>query len=47
MVSCDAHISRLGLEAARPFPLANGASLVPSMEVGIRQHSGDAETSLV
>ncbi len=35
---------RLGIEAARPFPLASGASLLPSMEVGIRQDSGDAET---
>ncbi|MCY3595810.1 MAG: hypothetical protein OXH01_11340 [Bacteroidetes bacterium] len=35
---------RLGLEAARPFPLSNGASLLPSLEVGIRQDSGDAET---
>ncbi len=36
--------SRLGLEATRPFPLANGSSLLPSMEVGIRQDGGDAET---
>ncbi len=35
---------RLGMEAVRPFPLANGASLFPSMEVGIRQDGGDAET---
>ena len=35
---------RLGLEAARPFPLSSGASLLPSLEVGIRQDSGDAET---
>ncbi|MYG45943.1 MAG: hypothetical protein F4157_00905 [Synechococcus sp. SB0675_bin_6] len=35
---------RLGLEAARPFPLANGASLLPSLEIGVRQDSGDAET---
>ncbi len=35
---------RLGIEAARPFPLSSGASLLPSMEVGIRQDSGDAET---
>ena len=35
---------RLGLEATRPFPLANGSSLLPSMEVGIRQDGGDAET---
>ena len=44
--SSDGNISRLrlGLEAARPFPLSNGASLLPSLEVGIRQDSGDAET---
>ena len=35
---------RLGLEATRPFPLSNGASLSPSLEVGIRQDNGDAET---
>ena len=35
---------RLGMEAVKPFPLANGASLLPSMEVGIRQDDGDAET---
>ena len=35
---------RLGLEATRPFPLSNGAALSPSLEVGLRQDSGDAET---
>ncbi len=35
---------RLGLEAARPFPLPQGASLLPSMELGMRYDSGDAET---
>ena len=35
---------RLGLEAVRPFPLPNGASLLPSMDVGIRHDGGDAET---
>ncbi len=34
---------RLGLEATRPLPLDQGASLLPSIEVGIRQDSGDAE----
>ena len=44
--SSDGNVSRLrlGLEAARPFPLSSGASLLPSLEVGIRQDSGDAET---
>ncbi|KKZ10750.1 MAG: hypothetical protein TH68_09940, partial [Candidatus Synechococcus spongiarum 142] len=37
--SSEAHISRLrlGLEATRPVPLADGASLLPSLELGIRQ----------
>ena len=46
LASSEGTISRfrLGLEAIRPFPLANGASLSPSLEVGLRQDSGDAET---
>ncbi len=35
---------RLGLEATRPFLLANDASLLFSLEMGVRQDSGDAET---
>ena len=35
---------RVGLEATRPVPLANGAALLPSLEVGMRQDDGDAET---
>ena len=35
---------RLGLEAVRPFPLSDGASLLPTMALGIRQDDGDAET---
>ena len=35
---------RLGVEAARPFPLSHGTSLLPSMNVGIRHDSGDAES---
>ena len=44
--SSEANISRLrlGLEATRPVPLADGASLLPSLELGIRQDRGDAET---
>ena len=34
---------RVGLEAVRPFPLSNGASLLPSMALAIRHDSGDAE----
>ncbi|WP_034417862.1 autotransporter outer membrane beta-barrel domain-containing protein, partial [Candidatus Synechococcus spongiarum] len=44
--SSEGSVSRLrvGLEAGRPFPLANGAALLPSLEVGMRQDSGDGET---
>ena len=40
---------RLGLEAQRPFPLGkpesgSGATLTPSLEVGLRHDGGDAET---
>ncbi len=43
--SSEGNLSRIrvGLEATRPLPLDQGASLLPSMEVGIRQDSGDAE----
>ena len=46
LASSEGNITRLrlGLEASRAFPLANGASLSPSLEVGLRQDSGDAET---
>ena len=36
---------RLGLEASRPVALgADGTTLTPSLEVGVRQDGGDAET---
>ena len=35
---------RLGLAATRPVPLSNGAALLPSLELGMRQDGGDAET---
>ena len=40
---------RLGLAAQRPFPLgnqeaSNGATLTPSLELGLRHDGGDAET---
>ena len=46
LASSDANVTRLRLEleATRPVPLANGASLLPSLELGIRQDDGDAET---
>lgn len=35
---------RLGLEGSRPFPFEGGASLEPSVEIGVRRDGGDAET---
>ena len=35
---------RLGLEGARAFRFEGGAALTPSLEVGVRQDGGDAET---
>ena len=35
---------RLGLEGSRPFRFEGGASLTPSVEIGMRQDGGDAET---
>ena len=35
---------RLGLEGSRPFRLADGSMLTPSMEIGVRRDGGDAET---
>ena len=35
---------RLGVEANRPVGLGGGAVLTPSLEVGVRHDSGDAET---
>ena len=46
LAAAEGNISRLrlGLEATRPFPLPNDASLLPSVEMGIRHDGGDAET---
>ena len=35
---------RLGLEGARPILLADGGTLTPSFEIGMRHDGGDAET---
>ena len=35
---------RLGLEGSRPFRLADGSMLTPSVEIGMRRDGGDAET---
>ncbi|MCY3537522.1 MAG: hypothetical protein F4Z73_10465 [Synechococcus sp. SB0668_bin_13] len=44
--SSEGSVSRLhlGLAATRPIPLSNGASLTPSLKLGMRQDGGDAET---
>ncbi|MCY4332455.1 MAG: hypothetical protein OXC96_08145 [Cyanobacteria bacterium MAG CAR1_bin_15] len=46
LAAAEGNISRLrvGLEAAWPVPLPNDASLLPSVEAGMRQDDGDAET---
>ena len=40
----DVWLVRTGVEGSRRFALAGGASLTPSLEVGIRLDGGDAET---
>ena len=42
----EAEVSRLrlGLQASRPFQLGDGAAVTPSLEIGLRQDGGDAET---
>ena len=35
---------RLGLEGSRPFRLADGSMLTPSVGIGVRRDGGDAET---
>ena len=35
---------RLGLEGSRPFNFEDGATLTPSVEIGVRHDGGDAET---
>ena len=40
----DATRLRLILDASRPFALADGGTLTPSLEVGLRHDGGDAET---
>ncbi len=35
---------RLGLEGSRPMSLGDGATLTPSVEIGLRHDGGDAET---
>ena len=37
---------RLGLEGSRPFRFEGGASLTPSIEIGMRHDGGDAETGI-
>ena len=46
--SAEAEVTRLrlGIEGSRPFRLASGATLTPSVEIGVRNDGGDAETGL-
>ena len=46
LAAAEAEVTRLrlGLEASRPFPLADGSTLTPSLEIGLRHDGGDAET---
>ena len=46
LAAAEGSVSRLrvALQAVRPVPLPNGASLLPSLEVGVRHDGGDAET---
>ena len=46
MAETEAEVTRLrlALEGSRAIPLDHGGSLVPSLEIGLRQDGGDAET---
>ena len=46
LAAAEAEVTRLrlGLDASRPIPLADGSALTPRMEIGLRHDSGDAET---
>ena len=46
LAAAEAEVTRLrlGLEGSWPFPLADGSTLTPSMEIGLRGDGGDAET---
>ena len=46
LAAAEAEVTRLrlGLEGSSPFALADGSTLTPSMEIGLRHDGGDAET---
>ena len=46
LAAAEAEVTRLrlGLEGSQPFRLAEGATLTPSLEIGVRHDGGDAET---
>ena len=46
LAAAEAEVTRLrlGLEGSQPFQLADGATLTPSVEIGVRHDGGDAET---
>ena len=43
-VAAEVSRVRLGLQASRSFPMGDGALFTPSLEVGLRQDGGDADT---
>ena len=46
LAAAEAEVTRLrlGLEGSQPLTLAEGATLTPSVEIGVRHDGGDAET---
>ena len=46
LAAAEAEVTRLrlGLEGSQPFQVADGATLTPSVEIGVRHDGGDAET---
>ena len=46
LAAAEAEVTRLrvGLEGSQPFQLVDGATLTPSVEIGVRHDGGDAET---
>ena len=43
-VAAEVSRLRLGLQASRTFPMGDGALFTPSLEAGLRQDGGDADT---
>ena len=49
VAAAEAEVTRLrvGLEGSQPFQLVDGATLTPSVEIGVRHDGGDAETGFI